>query len=335
MGVALRRRQCLALVVALAAPWVPRVSLGKTLRPARIGYLVLAPLGDPPSPERAAFLAQLHASGYRESENLTIEYRSADGDPERLPFLAEELVTLAVDVIVVAGTLPAIAARAATRDIPVVFLFAVDPVESRLVASLSRPGGNATGTSALAAELGGKRLELLQEMRPGLRRVAVLWDPGLGVSAELRTIEAAARQLGIAIHRVALHAAADIGPAFDAVDRAQAAAVLVTTDARMPSYRHAIVELAAKRRLPTMFGLRAFVTAGGLMSYAPGFPALARRAALQVDRILRGAHPSDVPVEQPTEFELVVNLTTAKRLGLTIPRGILLRADELFTDPNG
>lgn len=324
----MRRRDFLGAFACLGL-CVPRVARAAGKVP-RIGYLVQSPLVDPPSPERAAFLAGLRALGYEDGRSVVIEYRSARSDAELLPFLADELVASKVDIIVAVGTPPAVAARKATSTIPIVFLFNVDPVGTQLVESLVRPGGNVTGMSSLGAELGAKRLDLLKETLPRLSRVAVLRDSGFLIDSELNNIQATARSFGIAVQSVDIGGHPDLTAAFAALAQARPDALLVTTNLRTHQYRNIIAEFAIRQRLPTMFGRRDFVVSGGLMSYATDFSTLSRRAASYVDRILRGAKPADLPVEQPTQFEMVVNLKTAKMLGITIPPSILIRADEVI-----
>lgn len=297
----------------------------------RIGYLVLSPLVSPPSPERAAFLEGLRELGYVDGRNIVIEYRSAEGDPEALPFLAAELVDLKVDLIVCPGAPPALAAKGATANIPVVMLFAPDPVGTGLIASLARPGGNVTGMSQFAPELGAKRLQLLKEAVPGVKRVAVLWDSGnFAIAPEWQATQAAARALNISLQRLDIRGASDINAAFAAIRKNPPDALVTIVDLRTAGYRNIIPEFAMRQRLPTMFGLRDFAVAGGLLSYAPSFPELTRRAALYVDKILKGAKPADLPVEQPTRYELVINMKTAKALDIKIPQSILVRADEII-----
>ena len=263
-----------------------------------------------------------------------IEYRDAEGKLERLPALAAELVALKVDVIVAAGTPAALAAKQATRTLPIVFAAAADPVASGLVTSLARPGGNVTGLSILAPELVGKCLEQLKQAVPGVSRVAVLWQPGgLGERTEkdmLKGAEVAARALGVRLQFVEARGPADFDRAFSDMTRARAGALTVLASAMFFSERRRLVDLAAKNRLPAVYPLREFVDAGGLMSYGPNLADLFRRAATYVDKILKGAKPGDLPVEQPTKFELVINLKTAKALGLTIPPSLLQRADQVI-----
>ena len=264
-----------------------------------------------------------------------IEYRDAEGKLERLPALAAELVALKVDVIVAAaGTLAALAAKQATKTIPIVFIAVGDPVTSGLVTSLARPGGNVTGLSALSPELTSKWLELLKQAVPAVSRVAFLLQPGaLGERTEkdiLKEADVAARALGVQLQVVEARGPADFDRAFSDMASARAGALMVLSTPMFSSARGRLLDLAAKNRLPTLFTFREYVDAGGLMSYGPNLADLFRRAATYVDKILKGAKPGDLPVEQPTKFELVINLKTAKALGLTIPQSLLLRADEVI-----
>jgi putative ABC transport system substrate-binding protein len=264
-----------------------------------------------------------------------IEYRDAEGKSERLPALAAELVALKVDVIVVAGGALAVqAAKQATRTLPIVFTPAADPVAGGLVTSLARPGGNVTGLSILASELVGKCLEQLKQAVPGVSRVAVLWHPGAsgeGTDKDmLKGAEVAARALGVRLQLVETRGPEDFDRAFPDMIRARAEALTVVPSAMFFGERRRLVDLAAKNRLPAVYPLREFVDAGGLMAYGPNLADLFRRAATYVDKILKGTKPADLPVEQPTKFELVLNLKTAKALGLTIPPSVLGRADEVI-----
>ena len=281
-----------------------------------------------------AFRQGLRDLGYVEGRNLVIEYRDAEGKVERLPALAAELVALKVDVIVASGTLAALAAKQATRTLPIVFSPAADPVASGLVTSLARPGGNVTGLSLLNSELVGKWLEQLKQAIPGVSRVAVLWQPGaFGERTEkdmLKGAEVAARALGVQLQFVEARGPEDFDRAFSDMTRARAGALTVLGSTMFVSERRRLVDLAAKNRLPAVYNVREFVDAGGLMSYGPNLADLFRRAATYVDKILKGAKPGDLPVEQPTKFELVINLKTAKALGLTIPQSVLVRADEVI-----
>jgi putative tryptophan/tyrosine transport system substrate-binding protein len=264
-----------------------------------------------------------------------IEYRSAEGKSERLPALAAELVALKVDVIVAAaGTLGALAAKQATRTLPIVFIAVGDPVTSGLVTSLARPGGNVTGLSLLFPELVGKCLEQLKQAVPGVSRVAVLEQPGAVPERTekdiLKGAEVAARALGVRLQFVEARGPDDFDRAFSEMTRARAGALTVLSTPMFSSERRRLVDLAAKNQLPTVFSWRDYVDAGGLMSYGPNLADLFRRAATYVDKIFKGAQPGDLPVEQPTKFELVINLKTAKDLGLTIPQSVLARADDLI-----
>jgi putative tryptophan/tyrosine transport system substrate-binding protein len=300
---------------------------------ARIGYLAANLAANPHLQE--ALLQGLRDLGYVEGRNLVIEYRGAEGKPERFPALAAELVALKVDVIVTAGgTLAALAAKQATRTLPIVFAAAADPVESGLVTSLARPGGNVTGLSIVSPELVGKSLELLKEVVPGVSRVAVLWQPGgFGERTEkdmLNGAEVAARALGVRPQFVEARGPADFDRAFSEMTRARAGALTVFANAMFTIERRRLVDLAAKNRLPALYAFREYVDAGGLMAYGPHLADLYRRAATYVDRILKGTQPGDLPVEQPTKFDLAINLKTAKALGLTIPQSLLLRADQVI-----
>ncbi len=281
-----------------------------------------------------AFLQGLRDLGYLEGRNVVIEIRDAEGKLERLPALAAELVALKVDVILAGGTAQALAAMEATRTIPIVFTAAVDPVADGLVTSLARPGGNVTGVSSLVSELVGKWLELLKQAVPGISRVAVLWHPGtLGERTEkdmLKGADVAARGLGMRLQFVEARGPGDFDRAFSDMTRARAGALTVWASPMFVSERRRLVDLAAKNRLPAVYGLREFVDAGGLMAYGPNAADVFRRTATYVDKILKGAKPGDLPVEQPTKFELVINLKAAKALGLTIPQSLLQRADEVI-----
>jgi putative ABC transport system substrate-binding protein len=268
--------------------------------------------------------------GYVEGRNVVIEYRFAEGKHEQLPARASELIALKVDVIVAGATLGALAAKQATSTLPIVFAVVGDPVTSGLVTSLARPGGNVTGLSSMSPELVGKCLEQLKQAVPGVKRVAVLWQPGaVGERTEkyiLTEAEAAGRALGVQLQFVETRGPADFDGAFSKMTRARAGALAVLPSAMFFNERKRLVDLAAKHRLPVVYMAREFVDAGGLMAYAPDLADLYRRAATYVDKILKGATPADLPVERPTKFELVVNLKTAKALRLTIPPSVLARA---------
>jgi ABC-type uncharacterized transport system substrate-binding protein len=284
---------------------------------------------------REAFRQGLRDLGYVEARNLVIEYRSAEGKPERFPALAAELVALKVDVIVASSTPAALAAKQATRTIPIVLTGAGDPVTSGLVTSLARPGGNVTGLSVLSPELVGKRLELLTQAVPGVSHVAVLWQPGGGLGERtekdmLKGAEVAARALGVRLQFLEARGPDEFDKAFSEMTRARAGALTVLPSNMFTNERRRLVDLAAKNRLPAVYPWREGVDAGGLMAYGPDLADLFRRAATYVDKILKGAKPGDLPVEQPTKFELLINLKTAKTLGLTIPQTLLQRADQVI-----
>jgi putative ABC transport system substrate-binding protein len=297
---------------------------------SRIG--VLFP-GSPATfaPRTEAFLRGLHELGYVEGKTIAIEWRWAEDRVERFPELAAELVRLNVDVIVANGT-PAIkAAKNATKSIPILMAVVGDPVGTGLVASLARPGENLTGLSILAPELSGKRLELLKEVVPKLSRVAAMLNPTNPVyRPELQETHDAARSLGLQIQPIEVSDLNTLQDGFTALSRDRVGALLVLTDAIFYSMRGRIVEYAAKSRLPAMYWGSEFTDDGGLMSYGPNTNELFRRSATYVDKILKGAKPADLPVEQPTKFELVINLKTAKQIGLTIPPNVLARADKVI-----
>jgi putative tryptophan/tyrosine transport system substrate-binding protein len=278
-----------------------------------------------------AFRQGLRELGYVEGRNMTIEYRSADGRSERFPDLAAELVRLKVDVILTRGTPAVIAAKNATGTIPVVMAASGDPVLSGVVASLARPGGNVTGLSAIVVEVSGKRLELLRQVIPGISRIAGLFNMSNPNDAlQWKEAEIAASSLRVQLQLLDVRKPGDFARAFDAATKQRAGALVVGLDALTWANHRPIVDLAAKQRLPAIYGGREFVDAGGLIAYGVSYPHLYRRAATYVDKILKGAKPADLPVEQPTKLELVINLKTAKALALTIPPSLLARADELI-----
>jgi putative ABC transport system substrate-binding protein len=278
----------------------------------------------------AAFVQRLRELGWMEGRTITIEYRWSEGRAERFAQIAAEFVRLKVDVILTSGTPEVLAAKQATSVIPIVFATAGDPVGNGLIASLARPGGNVTGMSLQSNDTAGKRLELLREVVPSLRRLAILANVGNPFSVlELGEAQAAARTLGLEVDTLEIRRPEDIAPAFEAL-KGRAQALYVCTDGLVNANRIRINTLALSVRLPTMHGYRDYVEAGGLMSYGANLPDLFRRSADYVDKILRGAKPGDIPVEQPTKFDLVVNLTTAKALGLDVPPTLLARADEVI-----
>jgi putative ABC transport system substrate-binding protein len=279
-----------------------------------------------------AFRQGLRELGYLEGQTVTLEVRWADGRSERLPEPVAELVRLPVDVLVAESGLAGLAAQKATQTIPIVMAPVGDPVGAGLVASLGRPGGNITGVSMFAPDLSGKRLELLQEAVPKVSRVGVLWNPtNPNSAAQLRQTEVAARALGVRLLQpLGVRGPDEFASAFSALVNERAEALNVLADGLFLTQRRRIAELAIKGRLPTMSGDTGFAEAGGLMYYGPSIPDAVRRAATYVDKILKGAKPGDLPVEQPTKFELVINLKTAKALGLTIPPSVLARVDEVI-----
>jgi putative ABC transport system substrate-binding protein len=330
-GLASRRVFLATMSCGLLAPFAAQAQ-----QPTRVPRIGLLSLNLAPSPHlREAFRQGLRDLGYVEGRNVVIEYRDAEGKPERLPALAAELVALKVDVIVTGGGTPtALAAKQATKTIPIVFASAPDPVTDGLVTSLARPGGNVTGSSNLNPELVGKCLEQLKQAVPGVSRVAVLWQPG-AVSERtekdmLKAADVGARALGVRLQFVEARVPGDIDRAFSKMTGERADALTVLPSAMLFTERRRVVDLAAKNRLPAVYAQREFVDAGGLMSYGPNLADLFRHAATYVDKILKGAKPGDLPVEQPTKFELVINLKTAKAIGLTIPQSLLGRADEVM-----
>ena len=316
----------------LAAPLAAEVQ--PVAKVHRIGLLSAgSPLSTRANVE--AFQQGLRALGYVEGQNMAIEYRYAEGKAERLPELAAELVALKVDVIVAAaGTRVALAAQQATQTLPIVFIGVGDAVTSGLVTSLARPGGNVTGLSSLFPELVGKCLEHLKQAVPGVSRIAVLLQPGALPERTYTDIveeaNSAARALGVRLHFVEARGPEDFSRAFSTMAGARAGALVVLSTSMFYSERSRLVELVAKHQLPTVFSFREYVDAGGLLSYGPNIADLFRRAATYVDKILKGTKPGDLPVEQPMKFELIINLKTAKALGLTIPPLLLFQADEII-----
>jgi len=323
----MRRRNFIALLGGAAA-WPLAARAQQPAKLPTIGYLGTA-AASAWAPWTAAFVQRLHELGWTDGRTVAIQYRWAEGRAERSAQMAAELAQLRVNVIVTGGN-AALAAKQASSVVPIVFALVDDPVGMGLVASLARPGGNVTGLSMQSADLAGKRLALLREVVPGLRRVAVLANVEYpAAAAEMAQVQAAARTLGLDAANVEIRRGEDIPPAFEAL-RDRADALYVVGDALVITHRVRINTLALIARLPTIYFIREYVEAGGLLSYGPNFPDLFRRAADMVDKILRGAKPGDLPVEQPTKFDLVINLTTAKALGLTVPESFLLRADEVI-----
>jgi putative tryptophan/tyrosine transport system substrate-binding protein len=326
----MRRRDFLtALCVAVAAaPLACAAQAARQLR--RIGFL-----GNSTASLEAnlvtPFREGLRELGYVEGRNILIEYRWAEGNYDRFPSLIAELLAMKVDVIVTAGTPAALAVKKATTSVPLVMVAVGDPVGTGLVASLRRPGGNATGLTSIAPELEGKRLELLREVFPRISRIAVLWNPANAYQiASEKEVQAAAKVLRISVISLPVSSVEELRNAFAAIPREHAEAVLVLADRIFLHNRERIADFVTTNRLPGMNAYRELVEAGGLMSFGPSYAAMHRQAATYVDKILKGAKASDLPIEQPAKFELVVNLKTAKAIGLTIPQSLLLRADEVI-----
>jgi putative ABC transport system substrate-binding protein len=327
----MRRREFISLLGGAAASSIswPLAARAQQPRLPTIGYLGES-TPSAQSQRTAAFVQRLREFGWIEGRTVVIEYRWAEGRSESFAEFAAEFVRLKVDVIVTSGTALIIAAKQATSLIPIVFALAGDPVGTGLVTSLARPGGNVTGLSSQTTDLAAKRVELLREVLPGLRRLAIMANVGsLASVLAMGEVRAAARTFGLEVATLEIRRAQDIAPAFDAL-KGSAEALYVAADPLVFSNRVRLATFTLAARLPTIYTSREFVEGGGLMSYGPNLPDLFRRAADFVDKILRGAKPRDLPVEQPTKFELVINLTTAKALGLAIPTSFLLRADEVI-----
>jgi len=319
-----------ALATSFAIAGMPQlVRAQQSAAPRRIGVLLVG--WSPERKEVQEFRQGLRDAGYAEGHDVVIEWRSAHGDFNQISQVADELVQSKVDVIVVDSTLATQALKRATSTIPIVMALVADPVGSGLVANLAHPGENVTGLSMMVTELSAKRLQLLKEAVPRLTRVAVLWNPATPYHPKaIEDLKAAAPSLSIELSFVSARTPEAIGPAFSAVSRAHAQALYVIEDAFFVIHRTTLVKLASKARLPAIYGHRAFVDASGLMSYGPSVGDLFRRSAGYVDKLLKGAKPGDLAIEQPATFELVVNLKTAKALGITIPESILVRADEVI-----
>ena len=320
------------IILALGAMLLALSYYASAQQPARIlriGILVTSSASFI-SARVEAFRQQLRTLGYVEGKNIVIEYRYAEGKPERLPDLAAELVRLKVDVIVTVGGPSVLAAKKASSTIPIVFAGSGDPVGSGFVSSLARPGGNITGLSIMAPDLNGKRLELLKEAFPKVVRVAFLWEGGARGNQTLTETEAAAKALSVKLLSLEVRSLDDFDSAFARAKRDGAQALITVAGPLVNTQQSQVLDFAAKNRMPAMYPTSELVEAGGLMSYAPTDADLWRRAADFVDRILKGAKPADLPVEQPTKFEFVINLKTAKQIGLTIPPNVLARADKVI-----
>jgi putative tryptophan/tyrosine transport system substrate-binding protein len=325
-----RRREFIA-VIGGAAAWPLAAQGQRQANPHSIGFFTAGSPGAGNTPGLPAFVEGLRQLGWIEGKTIVIEGRYAENRLDRLPELAADLVRLNVDVIVAAGTLAPLAAKRATATIPIVMTSAGDPLGTGLVSSLGRPGGNVTGLSLMSPDLSGKRLELIEQIVPDIARVAIIWNADNPYPALVfRQTENAARQLKIEVQSLEVRTPEDVEGALEAAVREKANALITVEDPLTQNYRKQIADFAAKSRLPTMSGLREYVDAGGLLSYGPGLADLYRRAAGYVDKILKGIRPSELPVEQPTKFELVINNKTAKALGLTIPPDMLAIADAVI-----
>jgi putative tryptophan/tyrosine transport system substrate-binding protein len=323
----MRRREFVTLLGGVMASWPLGVRAQQTAKLPRLGFLTAGK----DSPGLPALLEGLRQWGWIEGKTVVIEYRYAENRNDRLPSLAADLVHLNVDVIVAAGTLAPLAAKHATATIPIVMTSAGDPLGTRLVSGLAKPGGNVTGLSLMSPDISGKRLELLEQIVPDVARVAIIWNASNPYPALVfRQTESAARQLKLEVQSLEVRAPDDVNSALEAAVRQKANALITVEDPLTVNYRKQIADFAVKNRLPTMSGLREYADVGGLLSYGPALADLYRRAAGYVDKILKGAKPSELPVEQPTKFELVVNLKTAKALGLTIPPDMLAIADAVI-----
>ena len=318
----------LAVILTLSFVLAPLAAEAQqTGKVARVGVLLFGtPAADP---NLAAFVSGLRDLGYVEGRNLAFEYRSAEGRPERVRELALQVASLKPDVIVVLGGDMVPFVKDATSTTPVVMLTSQDPVEAGVITSFGRPGGNLTGVAFVSSETAGKRLQFLKEAIPSLTRVAVLWNPD-HPDGEYRDIETASRRLAIHVQSLEARRPEDFDGAFQSVTRARAQALMVVSSRFMNLSRSRILEFVSKQRIPLVTGWGPWVRVGGFLSYGPDLDALVKRAASHVDKILKGTKPADLPVEQPTKFELVINMKTAKALGLTIPQTLLLRADQVI-----
>jgi putative ABC transport system substrate-binding protein len=324
--------QTVRLVVLLALGILMAPLTSEAQRPVKVPVIGMLTPAPAPHPIFEAFRQGLHALGYIEGQNITLEYRFADGQFDQLSDLAAALVQRQVDVLATDTTDAALAAKHATQTIPIVMAASVSPVERGLVDSLARPGGNVTGLAFQPQELMGKRVELLREAVPGVTRIAYLWHPTTtaGPAAMLQEVERAARALGVQLQSLEVQGPEEFDRAFAAMTQEHAGAFMTIPSAVFWAHRTQIVALATRHRLPGLFPEREFVEAGGLMTYGPSLRESFRRAATFVDKILKGAKPADLPVEQPMKLELVINLKTAQALGLTMPPVLLFQADEVL-----
>jgi putative tryptophan/tyrosine transport system substrate-binding protein len=324
----MRRREFISLLSGVAA-WPHHVRA--QVSSAKIPRLGILQPGKPPEPLVEALQQRLRDLGYVEGKSIAFEYRWALGKLEGLNELAKELVGSNVDVMTTLSTPAALAALNATRTIPIIFTGVGDPVGAGVVPNLAKPGGNITGISLLATELSAKRLEMLREITPSTSRVAMLWnDTNPSMVLRAREVNQAATKMGIDIHSVGVHVPIDLDNAFMTIESGRADALLTLVDPFTREHRKRIVEFATQKRLPAMYEAREFVDAGGLISYGPSLIATSRRAAEYIDKVLKGTKPADLPVEQPTKFELVIDMKTVKALGINIPQAILMRADEVI-----
>jgi putative ABC transport system substrate-binding protein len=323
----MNRKIIICLLTTALLSIAPFVKAQQAKKIPRIGYIG----GTTSSSATEAFRQGLREHGWIEGQNILVEYRSAEAKTERLPELATELVRLKVDVIVAASTPGAQAAQQATKTTPIVFTMVSDPVASGIVASLARPGANVTGLSNMLPEMSGKLLELLKEAVPRVSRIAVLYDPANpGKALEFKEMKAAAPALGVTLQSLEVHTDKDVDGAFSTMTKVRLDGLVTFIDAVTSRHRQRIVDFAAKNRLPSIYQASDYVDAGGLMSYGLNRDDLYRRAAAYVDKILKGTKPADIPVERPTKFDLVINLKTAKQIGLTIPPNVLVRADKVI-----
>ena len=327
------RPRTVGLIIVLALGLLPPPMSSDAQQPAKVPRIGLLSSFSPSDTAgwHQAFRQGLRDLGWVEGKTISIEYRYAEGRHDRLPDLAADLVRLKVDIIVASVTSDALAAKHATRAIPIVMASAGDPVATGLVDSLARPGGNITGLSTLSPDLAGKRLQLLKEIVPKLSRLAVLWNPqGSSSALGWKEIQLPARELGIQLHSLEVRSSDDFAKAFKDATRARAGALAIMPDPVFVTNLKRIADLAVKNRLPSIFHLKEFVDSGGLVAYGVDRSDMFRRAATYVDKILKGAKPADLPVEQPMRFELVINLKTAQALGVTLPQSILIRADKVI-----
>jgi putative ABC transport system substrate-binding protein len=325
-----RVAQCLLAMLALSTA-LP-LAQAQPQAPAKVFRIGILAVATPrAAPVAQLFVHEMRERGYVEGQNTTFEYKHAEGHVDRLPALAAELVRQQVDVIVTEGNSAALAAKRATQTIPIVMAAAGDPVKGGIVASLAQPGGNVTGTTLIHPELSAKRIQLLKEAAPGITRLAVIWNPNSPAGADtVRETTLAAQGMGVQVHPIEAGNPAEVDGALQAAVAARANALVTVGDGMLWTQRTRIVDFAIKQRLPTMFPDREFAEAGGLMVYGPNAADTIRRAAALVDRVLKGAKPANLPVEQPTQMDLLLNLKTAKALGLSVPQSLLVRADRVI-----